>query len=229
MQALQLSVTCLSFDFVGTAVEDGAEDVATLQMPSQWRPLLEDLATLRLFQEYYRTKAPPLSTCALECLVRCASVRRSLFSSEEIRAAFLSTIINITLDILTTRHGLDSQANYHELCRLLGRVRNNYQLGEIMAAERYKPWIEAVAAFTISSLQGWQWSASSVHYLLLLWTRLVSSVAYLKSDQPNLLADLMPKIIVAFVQSRLESVHLVAQVRARSDAARRALAWPARV
>lgn len=61
-------------------------------------------------------------------------------------------------------------------------------------------------------MQGWQWSSTSVHYLLLLWTRLVASAAYLKNDQPNLLADLMPKIVAAYVQSRLESVSLVVQV-----------------
>jgi exportin-7 len=208
-QSLQLAVTCLSFDFVGTAVEDGADDVATLQIPSQWRPIFEDLSTMRLFHEYYRSTGPPLSTAALECLVRCTSVRRSLFSSDEIRTSFLSSIINITLDILTTREGLSVQANYHELCRLLGRVRNNYQLAEIMAVDNYTPWLEAVAAFTIGSLQEWQWSASSVHYLLLLWTRLVSSAAYLKSEESNLLAEVMPKIIMAFVQSRLESVQRV--------------------
>lgn len=213
VQALQLAVTCLSFDFVGTAVEDTAEDIATLQIPSPWRSLLEDLTTLQLFMDYYCATFPPLSNTALECLVRCASVRRSLFSSEEVRVSFLSAIINMTLTILQSKQGLQHQENYHEFCRLLGRVRNNYQLTEIMAVDNYKQWIEHVAAFTISSLQGWQWSSSSVHYLLLLWTRLVSSAAYLKSDQPNLLEELMPKIITAYVQSRLDSVLLVAQAR----------------
>lgn len=103
MQALELSVACLSFDFVGTSVEDWAEDVATLQIPAQWRSCLEDLNTLQLYTDYYFSAAPPLSNTALECLVRCASVRRSLFSSEDSRLSFLSTLVNITLRVLQVR------------------------------------------------------------------------------------------------------------------------------
>lgn len=66
-------------------------------------------------------------------------------------------------------------------------------------------------------LQGWQVYSSSVTYLLQLWTRLVSCAAYLKSGQPNLLADLLPQIISAYVQCRLDSVQLVAQVRRPSQ------------
>lgn len=81
-------------------MEDWAEDVATLQIPAQWRSCLEDLSTLQLYTDYYFSAAPPLSNTALECLVRCASVRRSLFSSEETRLSFLSTLVNITLRVL---------------------------------------------------------------------------------------------------------------------------------
>lgn len=117
LQALELSVACLSFDFVGTSVEDWAEDVATLQIPGAWRSLLEDLATLQLFTDYYFSSAPPLSPIALECLVRCASVRRSLFGSEETRVAFLAALMNVTLRVLQSRQGLEHQENYHEFCR----------------------------------------------------------------------------------------------------------------
>eukprot|EP00892_Ulva_mutabilis_P000720 jgi/Ulvmu1/10649/UM066_0030.1 len=216
-QALELSVACLSFDFVGTSVEDWAEDVATLQIPGAWRGHLEDLSTMHLFSDYYFASSPPLSPIALECLVRCASVRRSLFSSEETRVAFLAALMNVTLRVLQSRQGLEHQENYHEFCRLLGRLRSNFQLSEIVSVEHYEPWITAVASFTVSSLQGWQLYSSSVTYLLQLWTRLVSCAAYLKSGQPNLLADLLPQIISAYVQCRLDSVQLVAQGQAVED------------
>ena len=41
-----------------------------LQVPSTWRPVLEDPATLQLFLDFYATTKPPLSSMALECLVR---------------------------------------------------------------------------------------------------------------------------------------------------------------
>lgn len=210
-EALSLSVACLSFDFVGTSLDDSAEDLATLQIPSTWRSLLEDLDTMQLYSDYYCATVPPLSSTALECLVRLASVRRSLFSSEEVRLAFLSALVNLTRKILQTQQGLNHQDNYHEFCRLLGRLKNNYQLAELVSVDNYAEWIERVAHFTVSSLQGWQWSSSSVHYLLALWTRLVSSVPYMKGDQPSLLAEVMPKIIVAYVTSRLDSVTITQQ------------------
>ena len=113
---------------------------------------------------------------------------------------------------IQTRQGLEHQENYHEFCRLLGRLRSNFQLSEIVSVENYDAWIRAVAAFTVSSLQSWQLYSSSVTYLLQLWTRLVCCAAYLKGEQPNLLAELLPQIIVAYVQCRLESVERVAQV-----------------
>lgn len=72
---------------------------------------------MQLFTDYYFASAPPLSPIALECLVRCASVRRSLFGSEETRVAFLAALMNVTLRVLQSRHGLEHQENYHEFCR----------------------------------------------------------------------------------------------------------------
>ncbi len=40
-----------------------------LQVPSTWRPVVEDPATLQLFLDFYATTKPPLSSMALECLV----------------------------------------------------------------------------------------------------------------------------------------------------------------
>lgn len=42
----------------------------TPQIPSAWRPAIEDPSTLQLFLDFYSTTQPPLSSMALECLVR---------------------------------------------------------------------------------------------------------------------------------------------------------------
>ena len=39
------------------------------QVPSLWRPVVEDPATLQLFLNTYTSCQPPLSSQALECLV----------------------------------------------------------------------------------------------------------------------------------------------------------------
>ena len=55
---------------------------------------------------------------------------------------------------------------------------------------------------TISSLQSWQWASQSVYYLLGLWSRLVSSMPYLKGDSPSLLEANVPKITEAYISFR---------------------------
>ena len=68
--------------------------------------------------------------------------------------------------------------------------------------DNYGEWIQMVAELTVRSLNSWQWAASSVYYLLGLWSRLVSSMQYLKGETPSLLETYAPKITQAYVTSR---------------------------
>ncbi|MQL98443.1 hypothetical protein Taro_031154, partial [Colocasia esculenta] len=102
--------------------------------------------------------------------------------------------------------GLSDHDNYHGCCRLLGRFKVNYQLSELVNVEIYSDWIRLVAEFTTKSLQSWQWASGGVYYLLGLWSRLVTSVPYLKGDTPSLLDETVPKIIEGFIKSRFDSV-----------------------
>ncbi|XP_057979994.1 uncharacterized protein LOC131165875 isoform X2 [Malania oleifera] len=204
--ALSLSLKCLSFDFVGTSIDESSEEFGTVQIPSSWRPVLEDPATLQIFFDYYAITKSPLSKEALECLVRLASVRRSLFTNDAARSKFLAHLMTGTKEVLKTGQGLADHDNYHEYCRLLGRFRVNYQLSELVHVEGYGDWIRLVAEFTSKSLQSWQWASSSVYYLLGLWSRLVSSVQFLKGDAPSLLDEFVPKITEGFITSRFDSV-----------------------
>ncbi|KAF6163853.1 hypothetical protein GIB67_024708 [Kingdonia uniflora] len=204
--ALSLSLKCLSFDFVGTSLDESSEEFGTIQVSSSWRPILEDPSTLQIFFDYYAITKPPLSKEALECLVRLGSVRRSLFTNDAERSKFLAHLMTGTKEILQTGQGLADHDNYHEYCRLLGRFKVNFQLSELVNVDGYSDWIRLVAEFTSKSLQSWQWASSSVYYLLGLWSRLVTSVPYLKGDTPTLLDEFVPKITEGFITSRFDSV-----------------------
>ncbi|XP_071724978.1 uncharacterized protein [Rutidosis leptorrhynchoides] len=204
--ALSLALKCLSFDFVGTSIDESSEEFGTVQIPSAWKPALEEPSTLQIFFDYYGTAESPLSKEALECLVRLASVRRSLFTNDASRSKFLAHLMTGTKEILQSGQGLGDHDNYHEFCRLLGRFKLNYQLSELVNMEGYSDWIRLVAEFTLKSLQSWQWASSSVYYLLGLWSRLVTSVPYLKGDAPSLLDEFVPKITEGFITSRFNSV-----------------------
>lgn len=41
-------------------------------------------------------------------------------------------LVNGTRDLLRHQAGLAHHANYHEFCRLLGRLKANYQLSELV-------------------------------------------------------------------------------------------------
>lgn len=43
--------------------------------------------------------------------------------------------------------------NYHEFCRLLARLKSNYQLGELVMVDSYQETIGLIAKFTVESLQ----------------------------------------------------------------------------
>ena len=125
--------------------------------------------------------------------------------------AFLLRMLNGTLSILQTQRGLSDHGNYHELCRLLARLKSNFQLSELVTCAPYEDWIRIVATFTVDSFKHWEWAANSVYYLLSLWSRLVASMPYLKGETPSHLEGYVPEVITAFITSRMQLVtHLIA-------------------
>lgn len=75
-----------------------------------------------------------------------------MFSNPE-RAKFLSTLVVNIKNILENSQGLSDPENYHEFCRLLARLKTNYQLSELVVVECYTDVIQLIAKFTIQSLQ----------------------------------------------------------------------------
>nr|XP_019596721.1 PREDICTED: ran-binding protein 17 isoform X2 [Rhinolophus sinicus] len=208
MQVLKLVLNCLNFDFIGSSADESADDLCTVQIPTTWRTIFLEPATLDLFFNLYHSLPPLLSQLALSCLVQFASTRRSLFSSPE-RAKYLGNLIKGVKRILENPQGLSDPGNYHEFCRFLARLKTNYQLGELVMVKEYPEVIRLIANFTITSLQHWEFAPNSVHYLLTLWQRMVASVPFVKSTEPHLLDTYAPEITKAFITSRLESVAIV--------------------
>uniref|UniRef100_A0A668A9R3 Exportin 7 n=1 Tax=Myripristis murdjan TaxID=586833 RepID=A0A668A9R3_9TELE len=137
-----------------------------------------------------------------------AQETRSLFNNAE-RAKFLSHLVDGVKRILANPQCLPDPNNYHEFCRLLARLKSNYQLGELVKVENYPEVIRLIANFTVTSLQHWEFAPNSVHYLLSLWQRLAASVPYVKATEPHLLETYTPEVTKAYITSRLESVHVI--------------------
>ncbi|NWQ80180.1 RBP17 protein, partial [Columbina picui] len=208
VQLLKLVLNCLNFDFIGNSADESADDLCTVQIPTNWRTIFLEPETLDLFFDLYHSLPPVLSQLALSCLVQFASTRRSLFSNPE-RAKYLGNLTRGVKQILENPQGLSDPGNYHEFCRFLARLKTNYQLGELVMVKDYPEVIQLIANFTITSLQHWEFAPNSVHYLLTLWQRLVASVPFVKTAEPHLLDTYAPEITKAYITSRLECVPVV--------------------
>jgi len=207
-QLLRLSHNCLTFDFIGTSTDESSDDLCTVQIPTTWRPAFLEFSTLQLFFDLYFSLPSTLSPHALACLVQIASVRRSLFNNAE-RAKFLNQLVAGVRKILQNPQELSDPNNYHEFCRLLARLKSNYQLGELVMVDNYQESIQLMAKFTVESLQMWQFAPNSIHYLLSLWQRMIASVPYVKATEPHLLETYTPEVTAAYITSRLDSVAIV--------------------
>jgi exportin-7 len=210
--ALGLAIKCLSFDFIGTNPDESADETGSIQVPTSWRQVIQDPQTMQLLFDYYKGSREPNSAKCLETLMLFASVRRNLFATDKDRASFLSQLVQGICTILKTQQGLSEQQNYHEFCRLLGRLKSNYQLSELMKVDMFQEWMDMTPDFTVKSFRQWQWSANSTHYLLGLWARLVAALPYVRLDarpgspsNSTFLDASVPQVIQAYIQSRLES------------------------
>ncbi|XP_069755026.1 ran-binding protein 17-like isoform X2 [Narcine bancroftii] len=208
MHLLKLSQNCLSFDFIGNATDESADDLSTIQIPANWRTVLLDMSTLKLFFDLYHYSPSSLSPLVLSCLSQLASLRRSVFNNTE-HATYLTCLMKGVQRILENPQGLSDANNYHEFCRFLAQLKANYQLGEIVMVEGYSEIIRLIANFTVASLQHWEFAPNSVHYLLSLWHRMVASVPFVKSTEPHLMETYAPEVVKAYVTSRLEAVSII--------------------
>ena len=213
--SLKLCLSSLSFDFIGTNPEESAEDIGTVQVPSTWRPIVQDAQTMQLFFDVYLNSTPPESKLALEVLVQLSSVRRSLFSSDPERAVFLQSLMTGIQNIMKTKKGLEHVENYHEFCRLLGRLKASFQLSELVKITGFNEWVTLATDFTTVSLRNWQYSMNSIHYLLALWGRMVAALPYLRADasdaqvQAQVLRQGVSTVVQAYITTMLDSVEVV--------------------
>jgi exportin-7 len=117
--------------------------------------------------------------------------------------------------IMTSKKGLDKVENYHEFCRLLGRLKASYQLSELVKTTGFVEWLELAGDFTIKSLQNWQYSMNSIHYLLALWGRLVAALPYLRADatdsqrQATVLRQCVLQVVESYINTMIDSVEVV--------------------
>lgn len=204
---IELALGCLSFDFVGGSLDESSEDLGTIHVPIGWHSVIEDGNTSKLFLDLYSSLCSvdtSQSSKCLECMVQLASMRRTLFATDQLRMQNIRRHIEATVKILRTRAGLEDHNNYHQFCRWLARLKVNYQLDELISLNAYREWVDLVASFTMQSLSvDWSWIGDSLFYLLSLWSRLIAAKPYLKGGKDAHLDEYVAKIVQQYVTRRL--------------------------
>ncbi|PAV75417.1 hypothetical protein WR25_17809 isoform B [Diploscapter pachys] len=136
-------------------------------------------------------------------MVQLASMRRTLFNATE-RQAYLECFVNGIKSVLSNPSKLSDQATFHEFCRLVGRLKTNFQLAELMKTNEYASVLAMIADFTVQSLGMIEFAGNSSYFLMTFWQRMVSSVPYVTGSDRHMLETACPNIYFAFVKSRLE-------------------------
>ena len=183
-----------------------------------------DFSNIDLYFNLYHHLPADMASEALSCLVQLSALRRSFFNNNE-RMKFLNELITGVKKILDAPNSLQDQKCYHEFCRLLARLKCNYQLSELVKVDNYSEIIQSIAKFTITSLRVTffkviyityffnnffkmtQFPSNSLYYLLSLWQRMVASVPYIKTQEPHMLENFTPEITKTYISSRLELVN----------------------
>jgi exportin-7 len=111
-----------------------------------------DFSNIELFFNLYFHLPTEMAANSLSCLVQLSAVRRSFFNNTE-RIKYLNELCLGIKRILESSAGLDDSKCYHEFCRLLARLKCNYQLSELIKLDYYSDMLQMIAKFTITSLR----------------------------------------------------------------------------
>ncbi|KAG0271184.1 Exportin 7, partial [Linnemannia exigua] len=209
---LMLMKACLAFDFIGSSYEDSSEDLGSLQIPTTWRPVFEESGYLDILWESWKVFSAPTSILVMECLSQAASIRRSLFSGDDSRHAYIYRFMQEIMLTLTSAAGqnkLQDLGNYHEFCRMLSRFKMTYQLSEVCSYKDVQQWLSAVGEFTAQGFLSWKWSPNSVPYLLTFWSKTVGSLSSVKHETELHIEAITVNLTAAYLKSCLECVHAV--------------------
>eukprot|EP00922_Rhytidocystis_sp_ex-Travisia-forbesii_P047010 GHVS01070082.1.p1 GENE.GHVS01070082.1~~GHVS01070082.1.p1 ORF type:complete len:1096 (-),score=137.92 GHVS01070082.1:163-3450(-) len=214
-QVLKLTVNCLSFDFMGTVPDDTTDEQNTIMVPHTWALLRQENIPKMFFDVYEICwkSAPPREECGRLCLsalVLISALRRSFFSRDEERAVYLSQLVEGTAKIISDNIGLQHDGCYHDLCRLLGKINAANQLSELLESSAFNIWIGELFKFTMKSLEDWRHLPNSKHYLLGVWSHMVTPLMFLRDRAPEAIQGYIQQITIAYIDSRMQLAEAVA-------------------
>ena len=108
----------------------------------------------------------------------------------------------------------------HSFCRLLGSLKLSFHLDEVVKPESYGPWIQALFHFSIQAFKKWDVvDDTALGYILSLWGALVHPLvdgakeARQRILNASKLGEMVPPLMSAYVQSRMEMAAAIAHTK----------------
>jgi exportin-7 len=209
--------SCLTFDFIGSAIDESYEDItpAAVQIPTNWRNILESPDTIRIFMELL-TKLNSSKTIAqcIELLGLLSSVRRSIFSSDQARLDYLNRL-TLAIQYLLSNHGkliLADSSVYHAMAVFLSRYKVNYPLLDILSLNQAEQALQIIAKFSIEAIKRHDSSfLHSAHYFLNFWSKVAFDLTLFiarpeKSLNINYLIEFLTQFAQVYIKSSTDAV-----------------------
>ncbi|KAL7073722.1 hypothetical protein ACQ4LE_007266 [Meloidogyne hapla] len=201
--ALDLSFACTNFDFAGIVNDETLDEGTNVQIPTKWRPVLVEKQVVNMFFDLYFILPQQIVSKAFLTLVQLVSIRRLLFDGVD-RLKFLDSFIRGLKRVLESAPKLSYPDNFHQFCRILSRLKANYQVSELVkCGDQFSNLLELLTVFTQQSLQmSHLFTQSSIFYLMSFWSRMAGSLTYARIDV-DLISAAIPKVCSAFIRSRV--------------------------
>ncbi|KAL3083211.1 hypothetical protein niasHS_011013 [Heterodera schachtii] len=201
-QAVDLTLASVSFDFVGSMFDETLDENVNIQIPARWRPVLLDRSVVKLMFDLYFVLPRDHVVKIFQTLVQLSSVRRMLFDSND-RQKYLEQIVNGLKRVLESPENLNTADNFHQFCRVISRMKANYQVSELVKCDSFSELLNSLTKFTLECLSmSHFFTTNSIYYLISFWSKLAGSLGYARVDV-ELISLCIPKVCTAFIQSRI--------------------------
>lgn len=144
---LNVTVLCLSFDFLGVTSDETSDDSVCLQIPIAWKRHFEDPVVLEYLKFIVVKGAGEHETLALRCLNHLGAVRKSLFSgTAETKQRYLARYLAVLCEIMQNKQ-LEGDSLF-EFMQLSRRFVSNFTLREVAENTGFPEWIALFCNYT---------------------------------------------------------------------------------
>ncbi|CRG96649.1 Ran-binding protein, putative [Plasmodium gallinaceum] len=205
IKVLELIYNSLSFDFMGTMINDESSDEnISLMIPQSW-DIFNEKNIPKLFFDMYEicmSEEEDIRNCCgkycLRSLILLGSLRKTFFSNEKQKIRYMNEFLSGINKIIEKKIGLHDEDCFHELCRLIGKIDTSVRLQELSTYSNFLTWCHNIYLFTMDGMKNWKYLCNSKHYLLGIWSNMLNIIPAKiikeinsRTDEKELLKDVL--------------------------------------